>query len=115
MNPAGLDLVYVQSEEDIRGRHYLDLVAPDDRDTIRHLLADAFAGDTHHFEVVGSGQSPQPRHFASCFVPCVDAQDKVGPLTGITRDITKVRQAEAELRRLAWAPAVLSSCNRRLA
>ena len=86
MNPAGLALVNLQSEYDIRGRHYLDFVAPDDRDRIRDLMADALAGATPDYEFVGSGQSPHPRHFTSCFVPCMDAQGRVDRLIGITRE-----------------------------
>ena len=50
MNRAGLDLVGVDSEEQFRGRAYLDFVSPSERERIRRLVDDAFTGQASEFE-----------------------------------------------------------------
>jgi signal transduction histidine kinase len=114
MNPAGLALVGAASEEAIRGRPYLELVSPRDRERVRGLMADAFAGQTAEFECTAEGPPPS-RSLASCFIPITDAGGRVTQLVGVTRDRGQREQAEHDLRRLNRTHAVLSRCNRSLA
>jgi hypothetical protein len=44
MNRTGLGQVGADSEDAVRGRPYLDFVSPKDRDRVRRLMAEAFAG-----------------------------------------------------------------------
>jgi PAS domain S-box-containing protein len=72
MNPAGLVQVGADSEDAIRGRPYLDLVSPQDRDRVRRLMAEAFAGQPAEFEFDADGPPPA-RRLASCFIPVTDS------------------------------------------
>jgi len=114
MNPAGLALVGADREDAIRGRDYLDFVSPPDRDRVRCLMANAFAGQPCAYDcsIVAAAQ---PRHFTSCFIPCPDAQGNIERLIGISADISLHRETEAELRRLNRTYAVLSRCIHSLA
>lgn len=114
MNPAGRALVGADSVDAVRGRHYLDFVSPQDRDRVRLLLAEAFAGQSAEFEFTAAGPPPA-RRLASCFIPVTDPKGRVLRLVGITRDRSQRQQAEQELRRLSRTHAVLSRCNRSLA
>jgi PAS domain S-box-containing protein len=114
MNRAGLDLVGVDSEAQVRGRAYLDFISPSERERIQRLMDDAFKGDASEFEFSATGSAPH-RYFYSCFVPCPDANGKINCLIGISSDITARKEAAAELQRLNRTHAVLSRCNNDLA
>ncbi len=114
MNAAGLALVGAASEEAIRGSPYLELVSPQDRDRVRCLLTDAFAGQPAEFEFTAAGPPPS-RSLASCFIPVTASAGRVTRVVSITRDRSKRQQAEQDLRRLSRTHAVLSRCNRSLA
>lgn len=114
MNRAGLALVGADSEEAIRGRDYLDFVGPRDKDRIRRLMADAFAGQACEFEFSAAGTA-RPRHFTSCFIPCPNAEGHIERLIGISGDITPHQETEAELRLVSRTHALLSRCNHSLA
>lgn len=114
MNPTGLGQVGADSEDAVRGRPYLDFVSPQDRDRVRRLMAEAFAGQPAELEFDAAGPPPGHR-LASCFIPVTDSEGRVMRLVGITRDRSKRQQAEQDLRRLSRAHAVLSRCNRSLA
>jgi len=126
MNPAGLAMMGVASEDAIRGRDYLTLVGRSDRDRVRRLMANAFAGQACAFEFCaaasvalaraqGAPATARPRHFTSCFIPSPGAHGHIDRLIGISQDISPHPEAEAELRRLNRAHAVLARCNRSLA
>ncbi len=114
MNRAGLALMGADSEETIRGRNYLDFVGPGDKDRIRRLMNEAFAGRASEFEFSAAGTA-RPRHFTSCFIPCPNAEGHVERLIGISGDITLHQETEAELRLLSRTHALLSRCNHSLA
>jgi PAS domain S-box-containing protein len=114
MNPTGLGQIGADSTDAVRGRPYLDLVSPPDRDRVRRLMAEALAGQLAEFEFDAAGRSPAHR-LASCFIPVTDSEGRVMRLVGVTRDHSQRRQAEQELRRLSRTHAVLSRCNRSLA
>jgi PAS domain S-box-containing protein len=114
MNAAGLDLAGVHSEEEIRGRSYLDFVSRKDEDRIRRLLQRAVEGNASQFEFSSNGTAHQ-RHFTSCFIPCPDANGEICQLLGITTDITEHKEAATGLTRLNRTYSVLSGCNSSLA
>jgi signal transduction histidine kinase len=117
MNPAGLAMMGIANEDAIRGRDYLTLVSRSDRDRVRRLMADAFAGQACAFEFCAAGEpvAEHPRHFTSCLIPSPDARGHIDRLIGISADISLHPEAEAELRRLNRTHAVLSRCNHSLA
>ncbi len=114
MNPTGLGQVGADNEDAVCGRPYLDLVSPQDRDRVRCLMAEAFAGQPAEFEFDAAGPPPA-RRLVSCFIPVADSEGRIVRLVGITRDRSQRQQAEQELRRLSRTHAVLSRCNRSLA
>jgi PAS domain S-box-containing protein len=114
MNPAGLALLGVDREDEIRGRDYLDFVSLNDRDMVGRRIADAFAGRSSELEFSSAGTGP-PRHFTCCFIPCADLHGNVDRLIGIAQDISLHQQTEADLRLLNRNHALLSRCNHSLA
>jgi PAS domain S-box-containing protein len=114
MNPAGLALLGVDTEDEIRGRDYLDFVSLIDRDRVGRLITDAFAGRSCELEFSSAGTA-HPRHFTCCFIPCADAHGNVDRLIGIAQDISLHQQTEADLRLLNRTHALLSRCNHSLA
>ncbi|MEW6543016.1 MAG: PAS domain S-box protein [Nitrospirota bacterium] len=96
MNQAGLKMMGVKDEAEIRGHAYLDVVAPEDRERIGRLLSRAFAGQASEFEF--SATTAQGiLHFSSCFVPIKGADGSVLRLMGITQDVTERKRAEESL------------------
>jgi PAS domain S-box-containing protein len=96
MNRAGLVMLGLSDECEVQGLPYLGAVADADRDHVRRLLGDAYAGKTSHFEFASSG--PDGRFFSSCFVPVKNSDGTVVKLMGITEDITERKRAEKQLR-----------------
>ncbi|MDH3672547.1 MAG: PAS domain S-box protein [Gammaproteobacteria bacterium] len=93
MNPAGLSMMGVTDERDIKGMPYLDVVSDDDRDRIRKLLALAYQGKPSEYEFMAvNGVSYQ-----SSFVPITDDNSVVIKLMGLTQDITERKRAQGEL------------------
>jgi PAS domain S-box-containing protein len=98
MNPAGLRMMGVEDEAEIRGMPYLDAVGEDDRERIAGLLDHALHHGEAHFEFRSTGENP--RHFASNFIPVRNEQRELIKLIGVTQDVTQQRLAEEALRAL---------------
>lgn len=96
MNHAGLDMLGLSSEAQIRGVSYMTAVSDRDQERIAALLQKAFEGKSSHFEFVGAGDSPC--HFKSCFIPIRDGDGNVIRLMGLTEDITEAKRADENLR-----------------
>ena len=94
MNAAGLGMLGLQREEQIRGMPMLAAVSDADQDRIRGLLERALRGESNHFEFT----TQHGRLFASSFVPVKDESGGAAYITGVTEDITERRQAETALR-----------------
>lgn len=113
MNSAGLDMLGLDDAGKIRGMPYLDTVNPQDAGRIGALLRGAIeGGSTIHFEFAATGKMRQ--HFKSCFIPITGSDGKVLKLMGITEDITERKQAEEQIRSLAFYDALTHLPNRRL-
>jgi PAS domain S-box-containing protein len=97
MNPAGLTMMGVDSENDIIGTPYLDAVSLDHREHINNLLTTSLAGSEVFFEFTGAGDIPLI--FSSNFIPIKDNHGNVQKVMGITQDITERKQAEEALLR----------------
>jgi PAS domain S-box-containing protein len=96
MNKAGLLMMYMNEESEVRGRLYLDMVSPADRERIGELLAGAYAGGACNFEFRSSGRSG--RILKSCFVPIRNIKGDIEKIMGITEDITERKRLEDELK-----------------
>jgi two-component system sensor kinase FixL len=94
VNPAGLTMIGLTHESQIRGSAYLSAVSEDDRPRIGELLEQACNGQTSEFEF----ESPDGQVFQSCFVPLTDGDGRIQRIMGITQDVTEKLRAEQELR-----------------
>jgi diguanylate cyclase (GGDEF)-like protein/PAS domain S-box-containing protein len=112
MNRSGQRMLGLQSESEVLGRRYLDLVGEEDRPRIADLMAKAFSGETSDFEFhLGEAHG---RDFKSCFVPLRERTGRVEKLMGITEDITERKEAERRIRELAFYDVLTHLANRRL-
>lgn len=93
MNSAGLHMMGVTDERDIKGMPYLDVVSDDDRDRIGKVLALAYQGNPLATEFLAVNGV----FFQSSFVPITDDNDVVIKLMGLTQDITERKRAQREL------------------
>ncbi|NIW86858.1 MAG: EAL domain-containing protein [Gammaproteobacteria bacterium] len=87
INPAGLEMLGIVNERDVRGRSYLDLVHPEDRERVCSLLARAAVGHPCAFEFTAS-QDDIKRVFACSLIPLRGAGNNVQRIVGVTQDIT---------------------------
>ena len=93
MNPSGLKMLGLKSDDEIKGVHYLQGVAEKDYDRIKHLLENALQGEKSTFEFTGIGG----KIYSSCFVPIKNDQGDVIKLMGISENITVRKHAEKKL------------------
>ena len=112
MNRSGLLMLGLKEEGEVQGSLFLDLVDAAERERIGEELAKAYAGETSHFEFMGSGLRGQI--YKSCFVPIRNKDGSVKNLMGITEDITERRNAEDLVRKFAFYDALTQLPNRRL-
>ena len=96
MNRAGLSMLGLKQECEVQGLSYLNAVCDADRERIGTLLAQAYAGETSHFEFNASGSSG--KIYKSCFVPIKNKNSGIEKLMGITEDITEHNKADELLR-----------------
>jgi PAS domain S-box-containing protein len=95
MNAAGLRMLGLASEDDVRGRPYLGAVAEADRPRVAELFQDALDGASSEFEF----DSTSGQRFRSTFVPLLDGQGRVERLMGVTVDETERVRAMQSTRR----------------
>ena len=112
MNRAGLRMRGLKGEYEVQGSLYLDVVNDADRELISALLTKAYAGETSHFEFKASG--PRGQIYKSCFVPIKNKNGSVEKLMGISEDITERKNAEEQVRNLAFYDTLTHLANRRL-
>lgn len=94
MNKAGLEMVNLQSAEEIQGVPYLDFVTDSQKEHVAILMRRAFEGEYFDFEFT----SPGGQYFRSNFTPLHDESQTVTSLLGITEDVTLQHEAEQKLR-----------------
>jgi diguanylate cyclase (GGDEF)-like protein/PAS domain S-box-containing protein len=112
MNRSGLLMLGLKEEGAVQGSLFLSLVDAADRERIGEELAKAYAGETSHFEFLGSGVRGQI--YTSCFVPIKNKDGSVKNLMGITEDITERKNAEEQVRKFAFYDSLTQLPNRRL-
>lgn len=112
MNPAGLRMLGFNEEHEVQGFLYLNSVSEADRERIGSLLTQAYAGETSHFEF--RANEPGGQIYKSCFVPIKNKNGNIEKLMGITEDITERKQAEEQVRNLAFYDTLTKLANRRL-
>jgi PAS domain S-box-containing protein len=96
MNQAGLDILGLECEQDIIGKHYLGSVSDQDRQRIAELFRRACDGVESTFEFTSSGLN-RTKTLSSGFIPIAETDGNVAKIMGITQDITQSQQTEAAL------------------
>lgn len=92
MNLAGLRMMGVEDEVEIRGLYYHEMSISEDRDRIIALLDEAREGIGAEFEFAMTGIDGLS-HFSSSLQPIKDKSGKVIKLMGMTQDITARKRA----------------------
>ncbi|MDP6909542.1 MAG: PAS domain-containing protein, partial [Flavobacteriales bacterium] len=96
MNKSGLDMLGVDSEQEVCGLAYLDAVESIDRPAIELLLDNAMKGTGSRFEFQGANVG-KPVYYSSSFVPIKNKDGDVVRIMGMSEDVTERRLAEQEL------------------
>jgi len=100
MNPAGLEMVEVDTLDEVMGADVLDLVLPEYRDNVREGIARVFAGETVRQQFQIQGIKGTIRWMEQIAAPLF-ASDGSGTVTealAVTRDVTHRVELEAHLR-----------------
>ena len=95
MNPAGLEMMGVESEQDIIGLDYLSVPDENDFAHVNALMDKARKGEGSVFEFRATG-SGGALNYLSSFEPIRDENGRITHLMGITQDITERKQLEAQ-------------------
>ena len=98
MNRAGLDMIEADSLEQVLGQKMQQLVMPEFRDAFTSLVQSVFDGKPGNLEFEVQGLKGGRRWLETHSVPLRNAQDEIVALLGVTRDISKHKQAEKALR-----------------
>ncbi len=112
MNRAGLMIIGVKKESEIKGSLFLDTVSDADRSRIKVLLDKAYAGEINHFEYTVS--KPNESILKSCFVSIKNKNGIIEKLMGITENITENKKAEEQIQHFAFYDPLTKIANRRL-
>ncbi len=101
MNPAGLEMLEVDSLNDARQLGLLGFVDSDYRQAFINLSASVFAGNSGVLEFPIKGKRGTARWLETHAIPLRDNMGNVINLLGVTRDITEHRLFQQELERQA--------------
>lgn len=97
MNPAGLAMIEADSEGQVVGRSVVDVIAPEFRDAYKELHQRVLAGESMQMEYEVIGLKGRRRWLETHAVPMTEANGNVVHLA-VTRDISKRKEAEHQLR-----------------
>ncbi|GBE18965.1 sensor protein FixL [archaeon BMS3Abin16] len=107
MNPAGMN-VHKQRVEDVFGRSTAELSMPEYASVIDGALKKACSGETVVFE---NRSSARGSWHETTFTPIKDGEGKVTGILSISRDITKLKQAEEEVHLLQRVDQMINAGN----
>ncbi len=96
MNPAGLRMMGVSHEDEIRGTPYLNAVCKSDQDYVAELLKAALKGKASEFQF----EAANGLFFRSTFVPVPDETGTLEKIMGLTVDITEEVTSTRQLHQL---------------
>jgi diguanylate cyclase (GGDEF)-like protein/PAS domain S-box-containing protein len=97
MNAAGLQMLETHSVEEVNERGLLDFVLPEHRIPFKNLSYRVFRGETGVLEFEVQGKQGTRRWLETHAAPLRDATGKITHLLGVTRDVTRRREAEQRL------------------
>lgn len=97
MNRAGLDMIQADSLNEVKGQSVCSLVTADHREAFTRLTEKVFRGESGTLDFEMTGIHGRKLWLETHGVPLRDDKDEVIALLGITRDITKRKEAEEAL------------------
>jgi len=97
MNTAGLQMLETHSIEEVNARGLIDFVMPEHRIPFKNLSYRVFRGETGVLEFEVQGKQGTRRWLETHAAPLRDAAGKITHLLGVTRDVTRRREAEQRL------------------
>lgn len=97
MNTAGLLMLEAHSVEEVNERGLIDFLMPEHRIPFKSLSHRVFRGETGILEFEIQGKQGTRRWLETHAAPLRDAAGKVTHLLGVTRDVTRRREAEERL------------------
>ncbi|MDD5275032.1 MAG: PAS domain S-box protein [Methylovulum sp.] len=97
MNPAGLRMIEADSEEQVVGRSVIEVIAPEYRAAYAKLHKRVLAGESMQLEYEAIGLKGGRRWLETHAVPMKEANGNIVHLA-VTRDISKRKEAERQLR-----------------
>ena len=112
MNPAGLAMIEADTLEQVLGSKVVDLIAPEQRVAFEEMHAKVIGGKATELEYEVIGLNGGRRWLETHAVPMQDHGQTVH--LAVTRDITRRREMEAEVRQLAFHDVLTQLPNRRL-
>jgi len=98
MNPAGLRMIEADRLEQLRGQCVYPLIAEEHRDIYRELVRAVAAGAERSLEFEVLGLKGTRRWLETRSVPLRDEASGATLVLSLTRDITRRKQAEAQIR-----------------
>ena len=114
MNQAGLDMLEADSIDQLSGHTLSEMVLPEYREAFNKLTQEVFSGGSGILELEMHALKGTRRWVETHAVPMRDADGRITALLSITRDITKRKQAEAQVHMLAFFDPLTGLPNRRL-
>ena len=103
MNPAGLAMIEADSIEQVRGNSLLKVIKPQYIKAFEKLTREVFEGKSGKLEFEITGLKGKNKWMKTHAVPFKNVEGEIISLLGITRDITKSKETEREIRTLYQA------------
>ena len=97
MNPAGLEMIEAQAEEEVLGVSVFDLVCPRDRSGFIAMHEKIFQGESAHLEFEIEGLKGTRRTMETFAAPLADEGGEIIAQLAVTHDITQRKNEHLEL------------------
>jgi diguanylate cyclase (GGDEF)-like protein/PAS domain S-box-containing protein len=114
MNPAGLEMIDAESQDQVLGLKVSELVLPPYRKAFNDLTERVFAGESGTLEFEICSLKKEQRWLETHAVPLHTPEGKISALLAVTLDITTRKATEDEIHRLAFFDPLTNLANRRL-
>ncbi len=99
MNRAGLEMIQVDSLDQVKGKSIYSLIMPEDREAFRKLTEEVFQGKPGTLTFKMTGTKGRQLWLDTHAVPLRNDKDEIIAALGITRDVTRQKKAEEDLKK----------------